>query len=84
MAGAYNMVSALLKKFKKVKINGEKVKPVFLLGEFMEKLCILSKMYQTFVCHCMIISNFYYHFSYGKIMEHKCPMSKKLFIFDTL
>jgi hypothetical protein len=36
MADAYNMGSALLKNFKKVKLDGEKVKTVVLLREFME------------------------------------------------
>ncbi len=33
-------------------------------------------MYQTFVYHYMIMTRFYCHRgSYGKIVEHKCPMS---------
>jgi hypothetical protein len=71
MAGAYIMGLWLvknLKKKEKSKIDEEKVKIVFCVGEINgEQLCTLSQMYYTLVYHCIIIIRFCCHLdSYAK------------------
>jgi hypothetical protein len=59
-----------------MKMDGGKVKTIFLLRESMGYFCILSIVDQTFVYFNMTMTRFYFNLSnYGEIIEHKCPIS---------
>jgi hypothetical protein len=85
MAGAYNMGSALLTKFQEGENGwGKGENSFFVRGIHGITLHLINDV-SNFCVSLQIISKFYYHpDSYGKITEHKCPMSKSTFIFCTL